>query len=597
MVKQFLALIVCALSLAACGNGGVSGFVVSSSVSGSQPVGLTSTWIASGGGSSMAYRFNAARTGGPLRVIYDFTPEGIFEWTPIDEGHYIITLDARNNMDGTIESKVFEILVEPIATTEPIVFPTTNPLVALFGVPPCEDGSSVRVLFRPVGATDFDSTDTKECVSGRSTNFYIAGMTEDTAYEMFHEVLNPARTTRVIGSQVLFYTGIIPAEATFPTTTIVSPLTVSSSIVDDIILHTTIRGTPGDPAIPFATNLNGDVVWYVEKLVQQAQSALTRPLAGGGVLVQNGSKLQEFDLGGNIVQQTTIERINEQLLAVGEDPIIGTHHELRRLPNGHTVTIGYVERLFLDVQGTGIIDILADMIIVLDENFQLAWVWNAFDHMDVSRAAILGQTCRGGEGGCPPSLNLADVANDWTHSNAVGYSPGDGNLILSVRHQDWVIKIDYRDGSGTGDIIWRLGEDGDFTLASMDASPWFSHQHDSNYISNNHIVLYDNGNTRVANSGSGNSRGQVYLLDETTLSASLVLNADLGVYSLALGSAQVLSNGNYHFNSGLIDPQNVYAIGDEVLPDGTLDYGLQIDRAVYRSFRMPDMYTPPLGTN
>ena len=83
----------------------------------------------------------------------------------------------------------------------------------------------------------------------------------------------------------------------------------------------------------------------------------------------------------------------------------------------------------------------------------------------------------------------------------------------------------------------------------------------------------------------------------TTLSASLVLNADLGVYSLALGSAQVLSNGNYHFNSGLIDPQNVYAIGDEVLPDGTLDYGLQIDRAVYRSFRMPDMYTPPSGTN
>jgi hypothetical protein len=50
----------------------------------------------------------------------------------------------------------------------------------------------------------------------------------------------------------------------------------------------------------------------------------------------------------------------------------------------------------------------------------------------------------------------------------VNWSPDDGNLILSVRHQDWVIKIDYRGGSGDGHMIWRLGQNGDFAVGSTD---------------------------------------------------------------------------------------------------------------------------------
>ena len=38
--------------------------------------------------------------------------------------------------------------------------------------------------------------------------------------------------------------------------------------------------------------------------------------------------------------------------------------------------------------------------------------------------------------------------------------------LLSMRHQDWVVKIDYRNGGGNGDILWRMGVDGDFQIAS-----------------------------------------------------------------------------------------------------------------------------------
>ncbi len=106
-------------------------------------------------------------------------------------------------------------------------------------------------------------------------------------------------------------------------------------------------------------------------------------------------------------------------------------------------------------------------------------------------------------------------------------------------------------------------------------------------------MVYDNGNTRCEIHGICESRGQVYEINEQTKTATLVLDAGLGNYSSALGSAQVLQNGNYHFNSGIqgIFP-NFFSAADEVLPDGTINNSLRIQSPVYRSFRMRDLYTP-----
>jgi hypothetical protein len=134
-------------------------------------------------------------------------------------------------------------------------------------------------------------------------------------------------------------------------------------------------------------------------------------------------------------------------------------------------------------------------------------------------------------------------------------------------------------------------------MQGTDPSPWFSHQHDANFESDGQsITVFDDGNTRQNSDPAAHSRGQAVMIDEQSRTASLALNADLGGYSYALGSAQLLQNGNYHFNSGAqigSGPGSFYAQSLEVNPAGALVYGIQFATLEYRSFRMVDLYTAP----
>ena len=121
------------------------------------------------------------------------------------------------------------------------------------------------------------------------------------------------------------------------------------------------------------------------------------------------------------------------------------------------------------------------MVIVLDQNFQVSWVWNAFRWLNTNR---LGTD--------------HPVPTDWLHANSVSWSPEDDDLVVSLRTQDWVIKIDYANGTGNGHIIWKLGAGGNFTAIANTPDPWFSHQHDVRYINDNTLLVFDDGNTRQA---------------------------------------------------------------------------------------------------
>lgn len=347
----------------------------------------------------------------------------------------------------------------------------------------------------------------------------------------------------------------------------------------------------------------------------QVGAIMTRVYAGGTMMVQpNGinsvnsvSKqqlLREIDFAGNIVRETNATRVSEQLVAMGKTSscVAGStncvftafHHDAIRLPNGHTIAFGVNERIFpAGTQGaTAPVNIIGDILVELDENFQVVWFWDAYDHLDINRKAVLGETCTSGGPGCPP-MYLTSSANDWLHGNSVQYT-ADHNLIMSFRHQDWVVKIDYQDGAGTGNVIWRLGKDGDFSIAGGgDPYPWFSHQHDAAFEPNGTFTVFDDGNTRVAQT-PGNSRGQALLVDENNRTAALILNSDLGIYSFALGSAQLLSNGNYHFLPGYNNPgPSQFSQSVEVLPTGVVNFRLQSPAPAYRSFRMKSLYAPP----
>ena len=331
--------------------------------------------------------------------------------------------------------------------------------------------------------------------------------------------------------------------------------------------------------------------------------------------------IAEVDLVGNTLRETEISRIAEQLEPMGinsickpngQQCVAGFHHDAIGLPNGHIVAIGTIERVIpAGAQGSDDpINIAGTVLIDLDEDMQVKWFWNSFDHLDLKRKAKADAKCRGTGGSlaCAPVF-LTPVANDWLHGNAVSYTREDGNLTLSMPEQDWVIKIDYARGKGSGKVLWRLGDEGDFKAESSDPKPWFSYQHDAAFEppGSNMLVLLDNGQRRKEKEKDDakdkdknkdkdpHSRGQVWKIDESARTATLVTNADLGVYAAAVGSAHRLSNGNYHFTAGSVRKDGTpMSKAIEVTPDGKIVYVLDTPGSTtYRSNRVADLYTPP----
>jgi hypothetical protein len=431
-------------------------------------------------------------------------------------------------------------------------------------------------------------------VPGTSTNFFVAGMLPNTTYEMRHVFSDGT------GSAPLFFTtGALPTTLAFPTYTVQQPPGPGSDADQDMIFQQ-LAAAPSNVPNPLATDLLGRVEWYYDPssgltLINAGQSLVP----GGTVLLLGADRdaplpsarnvLREIDLAGDVIRETNIAAVNAQLTALGHDVIHSFTHDAQRLPDGRTAVIGITERT-VDINGTPT-DYIGMMILVLNTDLQVTWAWDAFDHLDVNRGPVLGEITQPGSPGpttCVPRL----PAFDWLHLNGVSWSLADGNLVLSIRHQDWVIKIAYQDGQGDGHIIWRLGKDGDFTVHSTDPSPWFSHQHNAHYIDDHTLILFDNGNTRRASDPNAHSRGQVWELDEQAMTATLVVNADLGRYAAALGAAQRLANGNYSFTLGTDGPEPVKPPAHivEVRPDGTTVYDLMANRLEYRSYRLRTLY-------
>ena len=294
-------------------------------------------------------------------------------------------------------------------------------------------------------------------------------------------------------------------------------------------------------------------------------------------------------------------------------------------PNGFILTLGSTEQASTTAQGgtpTTPVDILGDMILVLDQNLNVAWTWDAFNFLDINQAAILGEQCTQPAGaGCPPFSAAFSTGNDWLHSNSAQYTAYDGNIVFSMRHQDAIMKVNYGNGAGDGHVIWKMGNGpiggpGAAALPTIAlftnnthggadlGYPSFTHQHDAEFelqgtvIGGSRILtIWDNGNTRQAVfNPNANSRCQLWAVNEAGLAANLNTNGDMGTYSFAIGSAQLLKNGGLSCDSGFIggfphattDPQTQTVEFDQ---NGNALHTAIAAQDSYRTFRMQDMYT------
>lgn len=391
--------------------------------------------------------------------------------------------------------------------------------------------------------------------NGGMVHVYVAGMNAHTSYPM-HAQVALANGASFSDSTHTFTAGAVAGT---------SPVQVTSSsgempqggveLFDTVIPHT--------PTQLFATDLQGNVVWtyrYQGSALDAVQGATLLPNGHFLVLISFASSLslpvlsnlpsgtidviREVDLAGNTIRELSLDQFGQSLKALGYNfDLQGFHHAVLPLANGHLLVLADMRVPYTNLPGyPGTTSVLGDLLVDVDQNFNPTWIWNAFDHLDVNRHPF----------------NFPD----WTHGNAMLYSSDDHNLLFSMRHQNWIVKIDYQDGKGTGNILWRLGPGGDFKLVGgTDPTDWFWAQHGPNFFSTNttgvfQLGVMDNGDDRQFPTGvvcdapgeppCHYSTAQVLQVDETAMTATLLSNyaPPESFYSFFGGNVDLLENGD-----------------------------------------------------
>ncbi len=395
-----------------------------------------------------------------------------------------VTVTATSKDDTTKSASATVNVVAPGQVTG-----TANVQVASYTISPAAPGN-VSVQFGPDMNYGLTTWTQPVPTGGGAVSLFVAGMKGNTLYHM-RGVVQFADGSQYMDPDLTFTTGAYPAAQL--------PVVNGDDHGGD---DTTERGGTVGFGPWSHDGCSGSGYGFERQRSVELQPGSRGVIANPVKLMPNGhflinfsgapvdgsnSVLQEVDLTGKVIWQMTAADLNNALAAAtcGGDgcniTVVGTHHDFVILPNGHLIVIAATQQVISGTTVTG------DVIIDLDQNHNPVWLWNEFDHLDVNRQ--------------PMSFP------DWTHTNAVLYSADDGNLIISIRHQNWLVKIDYANGAGAGDILWKLGYQGDFTLVGgTDPTDWFYAQHGPSFTTTNttgkfSMAIFDNGDDRVFPSG------------------------------------------------------------------------------------------------
>jgi arylsulfate sulfotransferase len=472
------------------------------------------------------------------------------------------------------------------------VAPTANPQVALYTIAPPTD-ASVTIQFGQTTNYGLTTWTQPTPMGGGAVGTFVAGMLANTTYHMQAAVKFASGLT-FNDTDHTFTTKALTAVQIPKLTATTTPGMTPQSGVEFLNLIST-----GGQVSVGVTDLAGNMLWGYNAPAGVFSNG-AKQMPNGHFLINfntsaiadgTDSIIQEVDLGWNVVWQLTAAQLNQALAAATcagcNITVVGTHHDFAVLPNGHLILIAAQQKTETGLTGfPDPVTVTGDVLIDLDQNHNPVWLWSEFDHLDLNRHPI--------------------SFPDWTHTNSVVYSPDDKALIVSMRNQSWVIKVDYGNGQGTGNILWKLGYQGDFTLENgTDPVDWFSAQHDANVVSMNssgtfQLMLFDNGDNRVLDT-SGDVCGTttpcvshvpIIQLDESAKTATIEFVDDLSpVFSFFGGNARLLTNGNVEFDecAPTASSSAIFEV-TKTTPSQTV-WQMQIPgQNTYRGFRMPSLY-------
>jgi hypothetical protein len=475
---------------------------------------------------------------------------------------------------------------------------TNNPQVALYTIKLPFPGS-MTVNFGTDTTYGKQTWTQSTTQPGATVSIYVAGMLANTTYHL--------------QAGIQMENGVTAADADHTFTSGTPQLSPS-------VTATTTAGLTPQPGLevltPYigkygiaVTDLSGNVVWSYALPNGPATDHIegVKLLPNGHILMNIGQgsaynfvsgasaataivAIREIDLAGNTVREISVTELNDELKAAGYNVTLQQfHHEVTPLPNGHWLVLATAVKTFTNLTGyTGNTNVLGDVIVDLDQNLQPAWVWNEFDHFDVNRHPM--------------------QFPDWTHTNAILYMPDDHNILVSMRHQNWVVKVDYQDGTGSGKVLWRLGQGGDFKLVGgTDPTDWQYAQHEPAIVGSASagifsVTMMDNGDDRMFPDGGLCGTGSepacystvpVFQIDESAMTATLTFHQVLPstAYSSWGGNAQPLTNGDLEYDlCGETSGSDIFEVTPDAANPTTVWHMKMTGNNTYRGFRIASLY-------
>jgi hypothetical protein len=255
-------------------------------------------------------------------------------------------------------------------------------------------------------------------------------------------------------------------------------------------------------------------------------------------------------------------------------------HDFILLPNGHALLFASDPEPFDMSQfgGSPSAIVIGAVIQELDASKNVVFQWRSWDYLPMTDSY----------------MDLTTSTIDPFHGNALD-ADANSNILFSMRHTSSVIKIDRQ----TGDVDWIMGgKRNQFTFLDEHASNspnYFSYQHNIHVLSNGNITLFDNGNQHVP----PYSRAIEYKIDEQNKTADLVweYTHTPGIFSMAMGSVQRLTNGNTLIGWGYASITGSPAF-TEIHPDNStaLEMYIPLGLISYRAYKFPWVSQTP-GAN
>lgn len=263
-------------------------------------------------------------------------------------------------------------------------------------------------------------------------------------------------------------------------------------------------------------------------------------------------------------------------------------HEFRILKNGHYLLLGS-ENFFADLsqfnwkgKPGNKNDVLQSAVIQeLDSSKNVVFEWHCKDHFQFDEADTF--------------YLKHDSIIDWTHVNAIE-PDNDGNLLLSIRNFNTVVKIN----KSTGDIMWRLGgKHNQFKLFNFTGKIYG--QHDVRKLSNGHLTFFMGG----GHPPKHGARALEFSMDEKRKIATLLWSYtfDSAMYSERRGSFQRLDDGRAIIAFGFISRNKVTfvvvdSIGKKILQvDGEETYRTRYYPSLPWKLKKPEIECSDSGGN